>query len=174
MNKTELLKQYRELDRDCARFSYRIGNGGEGNPELRSIFVPDRQNREEAWQEWRNLNERVEALAAPDPVFPLVRRILEDFMDSLIYALNSVCRHPENHYMGLDGVVQGVFRLNHHPDDSRLAELLRRFQELAEAREMILALIRAQAAEEIYEAGRSGKKPEESESRKREASLALI
>ena len=173
MNETDLLKKYRELDRDCALFSYRIGNGGEGNPELRSIFVPNRANREAAWKDWEGLNERVAALPSPDPVFRLVKHILEDFMDSLKYALNSVCHHPENHYIGLDSVVQNVSRLNHQPEECRLEELLRRFRELEEARGMILALIREQMAEEIYEAGQSGKKPEDKERRKQEAALAV-
>ena len=84
MDNMELCRQYRELDRDCACFSYELSGGKD---EERKIFIPNEANMEKAWKRFEELKERAASLEEPDAVFALVRHHFEDFLDSQKYAL---------------------------------------------------------------------------------------
>lgn len=140
MEHPELTRQYRELDRDCAMLSYHIQgpNGYE-----KELFVPDKENMDKAWETWRSLRARVDALEAPDSVYALIKSHLKDFLDSLEYALEEAPRYPAGVYMGFPYTLQHISRGDRRSDEERCQTLTGRVALLEENRDRFLSLARA-------------------------------
>jgi hypothetical protein len=106
MEREELCRKYRELDRDLALFYYAVGRYSEENRRIRERFIPNEGNMRAARETWLKLRHRVAELPVPDAVFALVNHIQMDFVDSLEYIINDAWRHPEKAYLGLDSILQ--------------------------------------------------------------------
>lgn len=141
MENLEILNQYRELDLDCARLAR---HQFDENAEDKGIFIPDEENMAKAWDTFRTLKERTAALEEPDAVFSMVKHHLEDFLESQEYELEDTQKYPEACYLRMHWEVENISRLNRKPDEERCEELVRRFKELTEHKDIFLELIRKQ------------------------------
>lgn len=145
MEYTELCRQYRELDRDCANLHYELSGGKD---EERKLFIPDEANMEKAWNRFRELKERVASLEAPDAVFALVRHHFEDFLDSQEYALEDAGKHPEGGFLYMHWMIENTSRLSRKPDEERCQKMVSQLEEICEASDIFLGLIKKQESEE--------------------------
>ena len=82
--KSEYVRKYREMDRDCALLSRYQTQEGE---ERQGLFIPDDERMSRLWGRWEQLNEGVEKLEEPDAVFSLVKHHFQDFLESFAYTL---------------------------------------------------------------------------------------
>ena len=60
--KSEYVRKYREMDRDCALLSRYQTQEGE---ERQGLFIPDDERMSRLWGRWEQLNEGVEKLEEP-------------------------------------------------------------------------------------------------------------
>ncbi len=141
MENFKLRRQYRELDRDCARLSYELSGGEEG---ARKLFIPDKNNMARVRNTWKELKERAEALEEPNAVFSLLKHHFEDFLDSLEYTIENAEKHPENCFVQMHWMIENISRLSRKSDEKRCRELVRRLEEACEAEDVFLGLIQAQ------------------------------
>ena len=140
MEYTELCRQYRELDRDCANLHYELSGGKD---EERKLFIPDEANMEKAWNRFRELKERVASLEEPDAVFALVRHHFEDFLDSQEYALEDAGKHPEGGFLYMHWMIENTSRLSRKPDEERCQKMVSQLEEICEASDIFLGLIKS-------------------------------
>lgn len=138
MEKEKLLRQYRELDRDCARLSNFEPEDGQ---KRTGLFIPDESGMADMWERWNKLKKQTEELEEPDAVFSLVKHHFQDFLESLEYTLQDTQEHPESRYLWLHWEVENTSRLNRHPDEERYEKLMKSMEELAKAKDQILGLI---------------------------------
>ena len=141
MEKAEVLQQYRELDRDCARLSwFQL----EEDAEREEIFLPNQENRKRMWKRWEALSRRAAGLPEPDPVFSLMKHHFQDFLEELEYTLRDTQEHPEKWYLSLHRELENLSRKDRRPAEEQLREMQKRLQKLEWAREEALALIQNQ------------------------------
>ena len=114
--KSEYVRKYREMDRDCALLSRYQTQEGE---ERQGLFIPDDERMSRLWGRWEQLNEGVEKLEEPDAVFSLVKHHFQDFLESFAYTLRDTQEHPEYTYLSLHWEIENVSRLNRHPDQEQ-------------------------------------------------------
>ena len=143
--KSEYVRKYREMDRDCALLSRYQTQEGE---ERQGLFIPDDERMSRLWGRWEQLNEGVEKLEEPDAVFSLVKHHFQDFLESFAYTLRDTQEHPEYTYLSLHWEIENVSRLNRHPDQERCEELTKSLKERCESREEFLNLIRSRHSQE--------------------------
>lgn len=143
-DKKELLRKYRELDRECALLSkYQMDEGEEKN-----FFIPTEENMDKMWEKLELLKISVENLEEPDAVFSMVKHHFGDFLESLEYIFRDKEKHPEMDYLGLHWEIENTSRLNRHPDEERCAGLVQRIKELCDASEIVLDLIKKKTEKE--------------------------
>lgn len=143
-DKKELLRKYRELDRECALLSkYQVDEG-----EEQSLFIPTEENMDKMWKKLELLKTYVENLEEPDAVFSMVKHHFGDFLESLEYIFRDKEAHPEMDYLGLHWEIENTSRLNRHPDEERCAGLVQRIKERCDASEIALDLIKKKTAGE--------------------------
>ncbi len=141
MEKAEVLQQYRELDRDCARLSwFQLEEKAEDD----GIFLPTRENMEKMWNRWKELGRRAEELPEPDRVFSLMKHHFQDFLEELEYTLRDTQEHPEMWYLIVHWSLENMSRKDRRPAEEQLSEMRKRFQDLGKAKEVVLQLIREQ------------------------------
>jgi hypothetical protein len=145
MDNMELCRQYRELDRDCACFSYELSGGKD---EERKIFIPNEANMEKAWKRFEELKERAASLEEPDAVFALVRHHFEDFLDSQKYALEDARKHPEGKFLYMHWMIENTSRLSRKPDEERCQKMVGQLEEMCEVSDTFLELIKKGENEE--------------------------
>ncbi len=141
MDKTEVLRQYRELDRDCARLSWFQPEEKRAGEE---IFLPTRENMEKVWNRWKELGRRAEELPEPDRVFSLMKHHFQDFLEELEYTLRDTQEHPERWYLNVHRTLENLSRKDRRPAEEQLGEMRKLFRDLGNAREAVLRLIREQ------------------------------
>ena len=135
----ELLRQYRELDRDCALLSrFQLDERQAGG----RLFLPTEEHMKQAWSRWEELRDRADALEEPDRVFSMVKHHFQDFLDSLEYTLRDKEEHPEADHLGVHWEIENTSRLNRHPDEERCQGLTDYLHEICEAKDSVLELIR--------------------------------
>lgn len=140
MKNPELVQIYRELDRDCARLSYRqVGD----DTEKTSLFIPNDVSMEKLWRTWRELKEKVNALEEPDPVFSLVKHHLQDFLEEQEFSLQGMEEHPESALLYAHWTIENTSRLNRKPDEERCESLVSRLHSLCEVSDAYLEVIKA-------------------------------
>lgn len=138
----ELLRQYRELDRDCALLSrFQLDERQAGG----RLFLPTEEHMKQAWSRWAELRDRADALEEPDRVFSMVKHHFQDFLDSLEYTLRDKEEHPEADHLGVHWEIENTSRLNRHPDEERCQGLTDYLREICEAKDSVLELIQARA-----------------------------
>ena len=126
----ELLRQYRELDRDCALLSrFQLDERQAGG----RLFLPTEEHMKQAWSRWEELRDRADALEEPDRVFSMVKHHFQDFLDSLEYTLRDKEEHPEADHLGVHWEIENTSRLNRHPDEERCQGLTDYLHEICEA-----------------------------------------
>ena len=136
----ELLRQYRELDRDCALLSrFQMDERQAGG----RLFLPTEEHMKQAWSRWEEVRDRADALEEPDRVFSMVKHHFQDFQDSLEYTLRDKEEHPEADHLGVHWEIENTSRLNRHPDEERCQGLTDYLREICEAKDSVLELIRA-------------------------------
>lgn len=127
MEKAEVLQQYRELDRDCARLSwFQL----EEDAEREEIFLPNQENRKRMWNRWEELSRRAAGLPEPDPVFSLMKHHFQDFLEELEYTLRDTQEHPEKWYLSLHRELENLSRKDRRPAEEQLREMQKRLQKL--------------------------------------------
>lgn len=140
MKNPELVQIYRELDRDCARLSYRqVGDDTENT----SLFIPNDVNMGKLWDTWRELKEKVNALEEPDPVFSLVKHHMQDFLEEQEFALQGMEASPESALLYAHWTIENTSRLNRKPDEERCESLVSRLRSLCEVSDSYLDVIKA-------------------------------
>ena len=139
MKNPELVLKYRELDRDLAEFDGSI-SGYRSKGKKR--FIPTDANVAAAWEEWKQLKARVEALEEPDAVFTLVKSHFCDFIDSLEFALQDVAKHPEGRFMGYLWGFEDISRKGRGTEQEKCDKAIRFFEAYGENRDDYVALIK--------------------------------
>ena len=138
----ELLRQYRELDRDCALLSrFQLDERQAGG----RLFLPTEEHMKQAWSRWAELRDRADALEEPDRVFSMVKHHFQDFLDSLEYTLRDKEEHPEVDHLRVHWEIENTSRLNRHTDEERCQGLTDYLREICEAKDSVLELIQARA-----------------------------
>ena len=82
---------YRETDRACASFYYRLSSRKDYE---RILYVPDIAQKEKEEQALAALRAQVDALPVPEPQFDVIKGHLEDFLDSVGWKLKALYEDP--------------------------------------------------------------------------------
>lgn len=140
MNNPELVMKYRELDRELAEFDGSISGYRRRG---KKAFIPTDANVAAAWEEWKQLKAKVEALEEPDAVFSLVKNHFADFVDSLEYALQDVAAHPEGYFLGYLWGFEDISRKDRGTEQEKCEKAIKRFEAKSEYRNEYVELIKA-------------------------------
>ena len=87
----QLVMTYRELDRDLAILYAQLNSLGQFE---RKLFLPTTEAKETFTATLQQLNDRIDALPAPDPVYALLKRHFADFSQLLVFSLAQFYERP--------------------------------------------------------------------------------
>lgn len=139
MEYKELVKLYRETDRDLTMFSRHIS--GQDN----EMYIPDDKNIEESQKSLEELKRQVKALPEDDRAALVIKHHFEDFTDSLEYALDDAKNHPENHFMGFNWSIDYTSRLGRSPDKNKCENLMAYLNSVMDKKDIFVDLIKQRA-----------------------------
>ena len=91
MERETLVMQYRELDRDIALFYRKFS--GSGRADYLHL-IPNLENKAALYEELASLQERAAALAAPEPVFTIMKKQMTDALKASVVRLEAVFSKP--------------------------------------------------------------------------------
>ena len=139
MKNPELVMKYRELDKELAEFDGTI-SGYRRKGKKR--FIPTDANVAQAWEEWKALKAKVEALEEPDAVFTLVKTHFCDFIDSLEFALQDVAKNVEGRFMGYLWGFEDISRKDRGTEQEKCDKAIKFFEAYGEDSDEYVALIK--------------------------------